>query len=323
MEINTWNDMLAWMDENDSQRNSDLAFFIRYCQDVGLDKYGQGCGSFLSCGAYIDKDHYHHPDIASRNDAVIGKAGVFDGENFHDYDQANIREDHTFSFFRGSDQLHPFDGVTDPIDPQDGAREGKYTWAKAPRYLLNGKAEPMEVGTYSRQLMCAKPGGGDHQDSDGFMYDVHKSIGPSVMTRVLSRMHEGPKYVKRIQEWLDAIDLHDKFYIKPEEPQEGLGWGATEASRGALQDWIRIKDGKIENYQVITPTAWNIGPRDASGTMGPMEQAICGSPIENPEDPIELGHVVRSYDSCLVCTVHAYDAKTNKELARFKVGGAC
>ncbi|MEX1386366.1 nickel-dependent hydrogenase large subunit, partial [Hydrogenibacillus schlegelii] len=23
-----------------------------------------------------------------------------------------------------------------------------------------------------------------------------------------------------------------------------------------------LKDGKIENYQVITPTAWNIGPRD-------------------------------------------------------------
>ena len=80
---------------------------------------------------------------------------------------------------------------------------------------------------------------------------------------------------------------------------------------------------KIDNYQVITPTAWNIGPRDANGTMGPMEQAICGSPIENPDDPVEIGHVVRSYDSCLVCTVHAYDAKTDRELARFKVGGAC
>ena len=111
--------------------------------------------------------------------------------------------------------------------------------------------------------------------------------------------------------------------VQPTEHAEGRGWGATEASRGALQDWIKIKDGKIENYQVVTPTAWTIGPRDASGQMGPMEQAMVGAPILDPEDPVELGHVVRSYDSCLVCTVHAYDAKTNRELARFKVGGGC
>jgi hydrogenase large subunit len=323
LEIQTWEDMQEWMEENDSQRNSDLAFFLRYCQDVGLDGYGQGPGSFLAVGAYVDKDHYRHPDIASRNESLISKAGVFDGENFHDYDQANVREDHTYSFFRGSDQLHPFDGVTDPIDPADGAREGKYTWAKAPRYLLNGKMMPMEVGTYARQLMGGKPGGGDHQDHDPFMYNVHKALGPSVMTRVLSRMHEGAKYVARVRQWLSDIDLHEKFYVQPTEHAEGRGWGATEASRGALQDWIKIKDGKIENYQVVTPTAWTIGPRDASGQMGPMEQAMVGAPILDPEDPVELGHVVRSYDSCLVCTVHAYDAKTNRELARFKVGGGC
>ena len=323
MEIETWDDMLAWMDENESQHNSDLAFFIRYCQETGLDKYGVGCNSFLSCGAYVDKDHYHHPDIDSRNASMICKPGIFDGENFHDYDQSLIREDHTYSFFRGSDALHPFEGVTDPMDPAEAAREGKYTWAKAPRYLHNGKAMPMEVGPFARQIMGAKPGGADHQDNDPFPYNMYKAQGASVMTRVLGRMHEGPKYVKRVRQWLADVDLHEKFYIKPEEPTEGRGGGATEASRGSLQDWITIKDGKIENYQVVTPTAWTIGPRDKSGTMGPMEQAICGSPIEDPEDPVELGHVVRSVDSCLVCTVHAYDAKTDRELARFRVGGGC
>ena len=41
------------------------------------------------------------------------------------------------------------------------------------------------------------------------------------------------------------------------------------------------------------------------------------------DDPVELAHVARSFDSCLVCTVHAYDAKTGKEMSRFKVGGGC
>ena len=82
-----------------------------------------------------------------------------------------------------------------------------------------------------------------------------------------------------------------------------------------------IEDGKIENYQVITPTAWNIGPRDSNATVGPIESALIGSPIVDIEDPVELGHVARSFDSCLVCTVHAYDGKTGRELNKFVVNG--
>ena len=79
-----------------------------------------------------------------------------------------------------------------------------------------------------------------------------------------------------------------------------------------------VKDGKIKNYQIIAPTTWNVGPRSADGVRGPMEQALIGSPIKDVHDPVEVGHVCRSYDSCLVCTVHAHDAKTGEELARFR-----
>ena len=37
LEIKTWEDFLAWCDENESQHNSDLAFFTRYAQEIGLD----------------------------------------------------------------------------------------------------------------------------------------------------------------------------------------------------------------------------------------------------------------------------------------------
>ena len=85
----------------------------------------------------------------------------------------------------------------------------------------------------------------------------------------------------------------------------------------------RIKDGKIENYQVVTPTAWNIGPQDGREVHGPMEQAFIGTEIKDMEDPVELGHVARSYDSCLVCTVHAYDKKSGKQLTKFQVNNFC
>ena len=114
--------------------------------------------------------------------------------------------------------------------------------------------------------------------------------------------------------------MHDKFYTKPVELPDAQGYGGTEAARGALMDFVTLKDGKIENYQVVTPTAWNVGPRDSKGNRGPIETALLGTPIKDNVDPLELGIIARSFDSCLVCTVHAYDGKTGKELARYKTG---
>jgi len=45
-----------------------------------------------------------------------------------------------------------------------------------------------------------------------------------------------------------------------------------------------------------------------------------GSPLADPTDPVETGHVARPYDSCLVCTVHTFDGKTGRELAKFRLG---
>ena len=85
-----------------------------------------------------------------------------------------------------------------------------------------------------------------------------------------------------------------------------------------MAHWVSVKGGKIENYQIIAPTTWNVGPRDGQGVRGPIEEALVGTPIANKHDPVEVGHVARSFDSCLVCTVHAYDKKTGEQLAKFR-----
>lgn len=224
------------------------------------------------------------------------------------------------SFYKGSGSLHPFDGVTDPVDPLEGRKSNKYSWAKSPRYDVPGKGYlPLEAGPLSRCIIAGKPNALSHQDHDPLFLDILQKIGPSVMVRALARMHECAKYYKNTMRWLNAIQLNEKFYCKPVELADGRGFGSTEAARGSLSDWIVIKNGKIENYQVVTPTAWNIGPRDGKKVLGPMEQAFLGAKIADPSDPVELGHVARSFDSCLVCTVHAYDGKTGKQLARFQI----
>jgi hydrogenase large subunit len=81
----------------------------------------------------------------------------------------------------------------------------------------------------------------------------------------------------------------------------------SEAPRGALAHWIVIKDRMIENYQLVVPTTWNASPRDGHGQMASYEAALIGTPVENPEQPLELLRTIHSFDPCLACAVHLYD----------------
>jgi len=325
LENKTWEDILNWLEENESHNNSDCGLFIRFCLENGLDKYGAGVGNFIACGTYIHPEGYNLSTIEDRNGALISPSGVVHNGKYYVFDHMNIREDITHSYFEGSSLLHPWDGETVPLDPEDAKKQGKYSWAKSPRYIVNGNPEPLEAGPLARQVVCGfeeVKNVSKYADYDPLIRNIVNEIGPSVMVRVLARMHEAVKYYKWVHKWLSEVDFEDDtFYKKPKELPEGKGYGGTEAARGALQDWIVIENGKIKNYQIVTPTAWNIGPKDSKEQMGPIEKAIVGSPIQNPEDPIEVAHVARSFDSCLVCTVHVYDRKRGKELARFKVGG--
>jgi hydrogenase large subunit len=92
-------------------------------------------------------------------------------------------------------------------------------------------------------------------------------------------------------------------------PAEAKGVGLTEAPRGALAHWIVIKDGKIANYQLVVPSTWNASPRDPKGQRSAYEAALIGTPIHNPDQPLEILRTIHSFDPCLACAVHLYDEK--------------
>ena len=60
------------------------------------------------------------------------------------------------------------------------------------------------------------------------------------------------------------------------------------------------------SYQIVAPTTWNFSPRDTAGEPGPLERALVGVAAEAHADdaPVAVQHVVRSFDPCMVCTVH-------------------
>lgn len=317
-QIKTYDDFMAWMDESPAHANSDLGFYWRMGLDIGLHTYGKGVNKFVTWGYLPHEDKYQKPTVEGRNAALIMKSGVYDGatDTHVLMDQKYARENVKHAWYdEGSNDQHPYDRTVKAISKNTPDYNGKYSWSTA---VSHAEAGRLEAGPFARQLVAGGSHGESWQHSDGLILDMYKKMGgANLHLRQMARMHEIVKLYRQAEHCLREFRLNDPWYIKPKE-QDGQGWGATEASRGALCHWIDVKDGKIKNYQIIAPTTWNVGPRDGNDVRGPIEEALIGTPIVDSSDPVEVGHVARSFDSCLVCTVHAHDAKTGKELARFR-----
>jgi Ni,Fe-hydrogenase I large subunit len=81
---------------------------------------------------------------------------------------------------------------------------------------------------------------------------------------------------------------------------------------------VQIKNGTIERYQCVVPSTWNAGPRDSAEKPGPYEAALLGTPVADPEKPIEILRTVHSFDPCMACAVHVLDAR-GKQITEVKV----
>ena len=134
--------------------------------------------------------------------------------------------------------------------------------------------------------------------------DFIEKKAATAFSRELARLVRPAVLMPAMKQWIDEINLKKLFYSLVSRIPDGNGFGATQASRGALGHWVTIKEEKIDRYQIITPTAWNGSPRSQDGIRGPWEEALVGTRIKDPDNPVELGHVIRSFDPCLVCSVH-------------------
>jgi hydrogenase large subunit len=317
-QIKTYDEFMAFLDESDKTRNSDLALWWKAGLEFGYGNYGKGLGRYAAWGYLPHEDRYQNPTMDNRQDAVIVKGGLYDGktDTHTRLTQDRVRESTVSSWYQEDAQnVHPLSRHTNPTQQNTHDFDGKYSWSTSVNDVELGRCE---VGPLARQLVAAGPSAGPWQRTDGFIRDAYKKLGgPSVHLRQLARVHEQVAMYRQAEHCLRELRLKEPFYEKP-VAKDGQGWGATEAARGALAHWISVKDGKIENYQIIAPTTWNVGPRDHKQQLGPIENALVGTPIANKADPVEVAHVARSFDSCLVCTVHAFDAKTGKELATFR-----
>jgi Ni,Fe-hydrogenase I large subunit len=297
--------------------------------------YGEGLGNFMSYGDFPQTDSKSSDDPG----ALFFPRGVIlnrDLSQVLPLDQQMISEYVTHSWYKYGDDkagLHPSEGVTEPNytgphPPYEFLEtDQKYSWLKAPRY--DDKA--MEVGPLARMLIAYASG---HERVKFWVDAVLGKLGAgpevlfSTLGRIAARCVETVVLAEKLNEWTVDLEaniargdytIHENVHWNPSTwPAESMGWGWTEAPRGALGHWVHIKEGKIANYQAIVPSTWNGSPRDARGLPGAYEAALVGTPVEDIEKPLEVLRTVHSFDPCMACAVHILDPE-GKEVTRIQV----
>jgi Ni,Fe-hydrogenase I large subunit len=262
--------------EQAAVRDSDLGHFLRIAGQLDLASLGRTDNIFMSYGAY--------PVSGKR---LFGR-GLWSEAGWQALREDRIAEDMSHSWMaHRSTPLHPYEGITQP----DASAEAGYSWCKAPR--LDGRV--VEVGALARQVVDGHP----------LARELVAAGGSNVRNRVIARLIETARIVMAMEAWARALRPGEPFCRQAEMPEEAQGAGLVEAARGSLGHWLRIKNGRILNYQIIAPTTWNFSPRDHHHVRGTLEQALLGAPVRHGEkDPVAVQHIVRSFDPCMVCTVH-------------------
>lgn len=260
-----------------------ISDFIRnvYMPDVDFiasryleySQLGRGYGNLLAFGGFA-------LDVTGEKRFFTGGRVTNGSKEIESVNPEVITEQVTYSWYdNSSTNRHPSNGVTQAVHPKNGA----YSWIKAPRY----EGEPYETGPLARMMING-------------LYQK----GISVHDRHKARAIEALTIVEALPGWLDAIKLGGPVYSNCAIPAEADATGLTEAPRGALGHWLKIRNSKIAHYQVVTPTCWNGSPRDDQQKPGPIEKAMIGVPVADPKQPIEVLRIIHSFDPCLACAVH-------------------
>jgi hydrogenase large subunit len=286
---------------------------------------GGGLKNYLVYGdlptrGYNQPDYFKFPRgaILNRNLNEVYPVNGKDAQEIKEYIA------HSWYSYSDGDQkgLHPWDGETEfnftgPKPPYEHLNvDGKYSWLKTPRW----KEQAMEVGPLARLLVAYAKGSTEVRE---VVNEALQRLGVpvtalfSTLGRTAARGLETRLVVHWMKEFYDELIVqvkgHETSTFTSEKwdpstwPASADGVGLSEAPRGALAHWIRIKEGKIANYQLVVPSTWNASPRDAKGQRSSYEAALIGTPVAQLNQPIEILRTIHSFDPCIACAVHLYD----------------
>jgi hydrogenase large subunit len=230
----------------------------------------------------------------------------------------NVAESVKHAWYKGGKgPLHPYKGET-VAEYTDFQENAKYSFVKSPTFA----GKPAQVGPLARVLMAVAAKHApvtDHLNRilgtvESFtkgkvpLAALHSTIGRHAARAVMCAVNVDilAKQWKLLLDNVAKGDVHT--FEKPVFPKgEVSGFGFHEAPRGMLSHWVVIQDGMIKNYQAVVPTTWNAAPRNENDDLGPYEASLVGTPLADPEQPLEVLRTIHSFDPCLACAVHLVD----------------
>ncbi|MDB2405516.1 nickel-dependent hydrogenase large subunit [Arcobacteraceae bacterium] len=311
--------------------------------DEALDGTGAGLKNFMSYGDFkLDDTGFYKAANLFPSGVVLNG----DLSKVHPFDQTKVAEDVTHAWYEAPGAQHPYDGTTNPNytgleKKADGMSylktDEKYSWIKSPIYDDNR----VEVGPLARMVVGVAAG--DERITKyvtNFLALLGDKLGLgkpapvaalfSTVGRTAARAVETELMADVMMEWVDELAVNVASgdlstwteFDFDKVSKDTKGHGLAEAPRGGLGHWVKIKDGKIENYQAVVPSTWNAAPRDHKNRMGAYEAALIGTKVADPDQPLEILRTVHSFDPCIACAVHIVDTK-GKELSSFKVNTSC
>jgi hydrogenase large subunit len=309
---------------------------------------GLGALSVMDYGAYPKVNYDKSTDQLPGGVILNGNWDEIHPVDPRDPEQVQEFVDHSwYSYPDETKGLHPWDGITEAnYDPKGPNFKGstnnieqvdesaKYSWIKAPRW----KGHAVEVGPLSRYTLAYAHGVeyvveqvnrslAGFNKLAGTNLDAKTALNTTIgrtLARALESEYCADMMVDDWNELIQNIKNGDTATANMDKwdpstwPKEAKGVGTTAAPRGALGHWIRIKDGKIENYQCVVPTTWNGSPRDPAGNIGAFEACLMGTPVERADEPVEILRNLHSFDPCLACSTHVM-SEDGEELANVKV----
>ncbi len=322
---------------------ADIAMAGTVYSDEALDGTGGGLKNYMTYGDFrLDDNEFYKA-------ALLFPAGVVlngDLSKVIPFDQSKVTEDVTHAWYDAKGPQHPFDGTTIPhytgLEKKDDGyaylkTKEKYSWIKSPIYDDNrvevGPLARMVVGVAAKDERITKYVMNFLEKLGGHL-GLNKAAPASVLFstvgRTAARAIETEMMADVMMDWIDELaanvasgDLSTWTEFDFDKvSKDAKGYGLAEAPRGGLGHWVKIKDGKIENYQAVVPSTWNAAPRDNKGRMGAYEAALIGTKVADPNQPLEILRTIHSFDPCIACAVHIVDTK-GKELGSFKVSTSC
>jgi len=283
---------------------------------------GSGLGNCLAYGDVPQNGVNDPSEFLFPRGVVLGRnLGAVEPLDLFAPDQIQEQVAHSwYSYPEGPSSPHPFMGSTVPTyegppPPYQYLDEnGKYSWVKAPRW----RGIPMEVGPLARVAVGYASG---RQEFREVVSDALGKLGwpPDALFSTIGRTLARALETRLCVYWLKSE--YDKLMANLSQgvlatadntrwdpatwPTTARGAGFTEAPRGACAHWIQIDSNrKIANYQIVVPSTWNASPKDGQGQRGAYESALLGTPMANPEQPLEILRTIHSFDPCLACATH-------------------